>query len=132
MRSGMSQGASERTKRTPNTNLCDLLDIPDRLETELELSEGGHVTGILGSGAQDRLLGWNAGERPPCEHYGRYNKKTKAGCVTTSGVLAHKFGGLAVAGNSGGASEFRGCPVRRAAGLSQVFGAQQSLSRNHV
>ena len=56
-------------KGTSNTNLCDLLDISDRLETELELSEGSHVTGILRSSTQGRLLGRNAGECPPCEHY---------------------------------------------------------------
>jgi hypothetical protein len=58
-----------------NTNLCDFLDVPDRLETKLELSEGGHVTGILWSGAGDGLLSRDARESPPCEHYGRYNKK---------------------------------------------------------
>lgn len=35
--------------------------------------------------------------------------KTKVGCVAVSGVLAH---GLAVAGDSGGASEFRNPPAR--------------------
>ena len=88
MRSGISHGARKHTKGTSNTNLCDLLDIPDRLETELELSEGGHVSGILGSSVEDGPLGRNAGESPPCEHYWRYNKKMKVVCVTVSGVLA--------------------------------------------
>ena len=78
MRSGMSHEAREHTKGVLNTNLCDLLNIPDRLEAEFELSESGHVTGILGSSAEDGLLGGNAGESPPCEHYGRYNKKRKS------------------------------------------------------
>jgi len=89
MRSGMSRRARECTKGTSNTNLCDLLDILDRLETEFDLSEGGHVSGILGSSTSDGLLSGNAGESPPCKHYGRYNKKMKVGCVAVSGVLAH-------------------------------------------
>jgi hypothetical protein len=69
MRSWMSHGTSKRMKGTSDTNLRDLLDILDRLEPELNLSEGGHVAGILGCSAQDGLLGGDAGERPPCEHY---------------------------------------------------------------
>ena len=74
MRSAMSHRASEYTKGTSNTNLRDLLNIPDGLEAKLELSEGGHVTGILWSSAEDGLLSRNACESPPCEHYERYNK----------------------------------------------------------
>jgi hypothetical protein len=75
MRPGMSYGAIERTKGSLNTNFCDLLNIPDRLESELKFSEGRHVTGILWGSAENGLLSGDAGESPPCEHYGRYNKK---------------------------------------------------------
>jgi len=75
MRSEMSYGAREHRKRRSNANLCDLLDIPNRLETKLELSEGSHIPGILGGSPESGLLGMNAGESPPCEHYGRNNKK---------------------------------------------------------
>ena len=95
MRPELSHADRKRTKGTSNTNLCDLLNISDRLEAEFELSEGGHVSGILRSGVEDRPLGRNAGESPPCEHYGRYNKKRKS-VVSLSGILAHGFSGLAV------------------------------------
>jgi hypothetical protein len=80
MRSGMSYRAGGRMKGTPNTNLCDLLNIPDRLETELELSKRGHVTSILWGNAEDGLLSGDAGESSPCEHYGRYNKNESRLC----------------------------------------------------
>ena len=114
MRSGMSHRAGKHTEGTPNTNLCDLLDIPDRLETEFELSEGGHVTGILWGSTQDGGLGRDASERPPCEHYGGYNKKTKAGCVTvgSSRARVERTGSDGEFGRRVGVSGFSGPPER--------------------
>ena len=88
MHSGISHGITNRKKDKLNTNLRDLLDVLDRLQTELELPEGGHVSRILGGGIEDEPLCRNAGEGPPCKHYGTYNKKTKVSCVAVSGVLA--------------------------------------------
>ena len=50
------------------THLRDLLNVPYRLETKLNLTKGGHVAGLGGRSAQCRGLGRNTTERTPSEH----------------------------------------------------------------
>lgn len=50
------------------TYLRDLLNVPYGLETNLNLTEGGHVAGLGGRRAHCRGLGRNTTKRTPSEH----------------------------------------------------------------
>ena len=50
------------------THLRDLLNVPHRLETQLNLTKGGHVAGLGGRSPQHGGLGRNTAERTPSEH----------------------------------------------------------------
>lgn len=72
------------------TYLRDLLNVPHGLETQLDLTKGGHVTSLGGRSPQHGRLGSNTSERTPSKHDGE--EKGERAVVVVVGAVDVDFG----------------------------------------
>jgi len=71
-------------------DLCDFLDVPDRLETQLNFTKGGHVPGAGWGGAKHwRVRDGGAGDGTTSKHRG--GRFSRFSLAANSGTLGFVF-----------------------------------------